>query len=1095
MREKRIPVIVSAFFVVIVALIGMTMTMRDCSGPTVTPIPVATVSSRYIAPADPQVVPIFYRMFGKWGGAHDWQTLHPEWGPIGAIHWTKWRIVNPSYGVYNWSQIDTELAAEWALTVTLTSGEVISKPSVIQVMHYTSGNSGVGSWPAEFYDETPTWVYDNAWDWSGDIVGGRKVGHHMTRWDGDSGAVIPAYESATWRNAYHTMVDALADRYRDDPRVAAVIITTGIDGENQGTKGVWLTNPTYGWTSIPGGLEYRWGGPGQFLDQCFINYRAEFPNKAIFTNNAPGGNAREARADYAATFDPGIGLKHAGMQPDLESWTGYGSRIGSWDMIREYSMTLPIFLETPFCVNEDLVPGALGWNYWAGLAGMHYHPDAIDCHPDFFSFVPSEQLLWFSSHLGVTIADTPSVWTVLRDREYELVSWGSDGESGKMGDHTFWLTRKDRPDGETVRLWKEDMPAGARNSIYARQARRTNQATGDYYMYFDIDDDYPHVGQIPLANGGDTSFTVKVIYVDQGTDNLVIEYTDYGGDPVYQFVTKGGTDAWVTHVFSITHGYFNNNVGAGTSDFRISCAADGDEIIHLVEVVGFGEGSDPPATSTPIASLTPSLTPTITDTPANSPTATATEDPIETWTPAPSPTVTDVPDETATFTPSPPAATPTRVPGSIDITIYEGGDGGCEDTHILGYSPYENTNLHTKSFLSISEVSYPARALLRFDISDIPEGSTINYAFLKLKTNDYEPYNYSEWVGNYRADVEWEADQATWHIWRTGDSWTEPGGRAGTDFSSAHEDTELVTDTETWYSWCATNMVQDWMTGDINGGVVIKQYDGFFKWFRFHSSNATDPANRPRLEVNYSVPATPTATATITPTATGTVTPGIPTSTPTPTMTATITPAYYPTVTPTDYCADTPTPLPGALRSEISNDTTISSWHTDQNICYSPYLFLHRDGLLAALVYVDLSAIDQYSTVSNAVFEFYVDRRTKVVDLSIELYEINTDWTDYETTWDISKTGKVWLTKGCNHVPKDREGIAAASLTLNASDAWFGTDLTALIQEWVDSPDTNYGLVIKGVSSNSVMYYISSSEASNDLKVPRLYTVYSTPTP
>jgi hypothetical protein len=47
--------------------------------------------------------------------------------------------------------------------------------------------------------------------------------------------------------------------------------------------------------------------------------------------------------------------------------------------------------------------------------------------------------------LGVTIQDTPSVWTVLRDYEYPLQSWGSGGVSGKMGDWSFWLLRRTWP--------------------------------------------------------------------------------------------------------------------------------------------------------------------------------------------------------------------------------------------------------------------------------------------------------------------------------------------------------------------------------------------------------------------------------------------------------------------------------------------------------------------------------------------------------------------------------------------------------------------------------------------------------------------------
>jgi len=97
----------------------------DAAAPSVSPTPLG-----YIPPSRPQVVPIIYRFF-DW--ANDWQTLHPEYGPIGSIHFTMWETVNPAQGVYDWTEVDNLLAKESKFSVTLQNGQVISKPVVIQI--------------------------------------------------------------------------------------------------------------------------------------------------------------------------------------------------------------------------------------------------------------------------------------------------------------------------------------------------------------------------------------------------------------------------------------------------------------------------------------------------------------------------------------------------------------------------------------------------------------------------------------------------------------------------------------------------------------------------------------------------------------------------------------------------------------------------------------------------------------------------------------------------------------------------------------------------------------------------------------------------
>ncbi len=552
------------------------------------PQPMTTPGAlRRIPPGDPQVVSILYRFF-DWG--NDWQKLNPEYGPVGAVHFHLWEDWNPTPDVYAWWVIDRQLYRERSLRVTLPDGSEIPKPVVVQIFPYISSASGWQN--AVFYDATPQWVYDlidaqNPGD-PRPVVNGRKVGYKLTGCN--TVAVLPMYDNPIWQEAYFDAVRALGARYNDDPQISSVVINTGLDGETQLIKDLRCN-----WQQLLD-IQVSYDMRAHFLEYVYRTmdvYREAFPDKAIFINNAPGGSAmRLATSEYAASLEPPVGLKHSGMWVDLNSHHGYGNFVGLWDMVNTYSMTLPIWLESAYGF------GSSELKYWSLIAGLHYHPDAMNLHPEYFPMIEPKVLRWVGEHLGRTLEDTPSVWTVLRDAEFPLQVWDSGAASGKMGDWTFWLYRRDLPGGQAPRVWREELPAAAQEHIYSRQTRRTDQAEGQRYMIFEIDAGYPYVGQPSVSATPDgVSYIVRVILLNHGQDTLSLQYRNDAGELVSQRIHKGPhlgpVDSWVEHQFALRDAYFANNLTAEGGDFRISCNNDGDEYVHLVQVSGVW-GEPPP---------------------------------------------------------------------------------------------------------------------------------------------------------------------------------------------------------------------------------------------------------------------------------------------------------------------------------------------------------------------------------------------------------------------------------------------------------------------------------------------------------------------
>lgn len=607
------------------------------------PAPPVVVNPAGFPEGEPTVAPILYRMMKNDG--EDFSITHSGIGPTGDGIWCYWGELNPGQGQYNWSKIDGPLAANAGQTVTLLDGTVIPKPLNLNIFYHTGGGSAATGW---FTDWTPDWLYPGTY-----VINGREAGYKVQ--SGGQWAAIPWYDKSVWRDAVGQMIRAVGERYGDNEQLQAVVIATGLDGETQLAKETTGGGATINWTNACFGPPETNAIPHYFrtraIPTIMASYRQAFPDKALFINAAPGGSdIRQDVGPIAASHSPKIGLKHSGLAVDMQGHTGYAGdgttrvtldtvstytgHFGSWDHIRIYSETLPIWLESAYGLYS------VEWGYWALIAGLHYHPDAIDLHENWFEMMPDDILYWVQGYLGKDYTNAPDTWTALRDTEYAKTESGDDYQSGHPGDWCYYLYRMDgKPGGNTVRLYKADLPTAAQNHIYGRQARRTDQANGQQYIYLNVDDRYPYAGQVPASEtNGKVYWDITLKFVNRGTDTLAVQYKNYAGEIVTQTIRKGASlgaaNTWVEQTLRITDGYLTNNLEG--ADFRIWSGNDGeDEIVHMVVAKGtWATGEEPTITPTPTASHTPQATTTATPI-TETPTATATEAPLPPVTLAP----------------------------------------------------------------------------------------------------------------------------------------------------------------------------------------------------------------------------------------------------------------------------------------------------------------------------------------------------------------------------------------------------------------------------------------------------------------------------
>lgn len=1082
------------------------------------------------------------------GGHYEYQG-QPELGALGG--WTEfhWSDLNPAKNVYDWTLTDQYIRDAQDMSVTLPDGSVIAKPIGIAVVTWTA-DTVAGAIGVNYI---PLWVASQ---------GG---GSTFTCSDPDgSGPCLPfctpRYANTVWQYWFDQFVVAMGQHYDGNPEfynLDWVAIATGVDEEVVERKNL-------------NGCTYYYGDSIQFTNwviHVFQTFNLAFPNTPHFIQGTQHNNhifAQQALG-YPSQMS---GVKCNGMEPDVSSAELHldGQLVGG---VTGFSEVYHEYIPTGY---EPKRGNGIEGSYWFFMESLATHPYMFDVQlRNLQDTHLAEQRTGFPildfvrNHLGKSIENTPDVWIMLRDTYRQDTSYtGSDGVLRTYGPHhgdaQFWLYRSDSAPGSHSFIMRAEslaeLPTPARSHVYAwMSTRRTDQATGNPYMSFDIEDRYPYAGQVPEAAGGQVSWQITVTLVNTGTDSLSLEYLDYYGNLVERSVTKGtalGTvNQWVDYSWNLDDAYFNNGLPGGM-DFRIDCNNDGNEFIHRLIVRADGP---PPPTPTPTRTRPPTstptqtLTPTRTGTPTNTPTGTITPPtltPTRTRTPTATLTPTSGPSRTPTNSPTPgPSFTPTGVPtlfpgGHVTVTLQQGvlGYQSTNDTYLTVYTP--GGDFSTQANMLVKNDSL-YECLLRFDLGSIPSGATIQQAQLRLYAYNRDKSNPLE-VQVYRLLRPWIDAQANWNNATAYTAWASPGANDTTSDREADPvTTQVLSDINTWYSFDITPLVREWVSdAGLNNGVVLRGVGSISLVYHFASANHPTLSTRPQLVVEYTASLTPTpatATPTATQTATASATPLVsPTRTatasgtlvispsPTPTASATTvlspTPSSTATMTPTATATASSTPAPsltptvgptlfpgghvtvtlqqGVLGYQGTNDTYMAAYTPAGSFSLQANIVVKNDSLYASLLRFALGSIPPGSTIQQAKLRLYVYNRSSSTAMAVGVYRLLRPWVDAQANWNNAATGFPWGAAGANDTVSDRSADAVVTQTVSGINTWYDFDITALVRVWVSDAGLNNGVVLRGNGGASVEYHFASANHPTLSQRPQLvieYTAPLTPTP
>lgn len=468
------------------------------------------------------------------------------------------------------------------------------------------------------------------------------------------------------------------------------------------------------------------------------------------------------------------------------------------------------------------------------------------------------------------------------------------------------------------------------------------------------------------------------------------------------------------------------------------------------------------ATATPTRTAVPPATATRTTAPA---TATATPTPTRTLAAA-----TATPTSTRTSAPASPTPTLSPVGTPVTVIFQQGTNGyaGVQDTCMSFWD--QTTNYHTKITLPI-HYSYNeiVASLIRFDLTSIPRHAQVESATLSLYAS-YRSIADDIVASIYRMRRPWIANQATWQIASTGQPWGGGGANDTTvDRDGTPLDQKILTRTGTWYDFNITGAVRDWVAQpSANYGLAIKGYINRSVQYDFVSSDYTNVSLRPKLTIVYRITAGPT-------------------------------PTLAPTATPTLTITPTPTPAGNIITRQYQHnawDTFINSASAYQNYGTAPNLAVRiaeTQSVMASLLQFNISDIPRNAVVTDARLDVYVYQRSNASYIFVQTHKMRAPWNVTQASWNNAYNGHPWQQPGAAGTA-DRDPVYSDRKAVQSVNMWYSFNVRDMVQEWVRSPEQNYGVMLCGTGETYTQYdFVSTDNTQYASQHPKLVVSYYIP--
>ncbi len=181
---------------------------------------------------------------------------------------------------------------------------------------------------------------------------------------------------------------------------------------------------------------------------------------------------------------------------------------------------------------------------------------------------------------GKQIYNSPDAWCALRSSTDAYIGWTYFPDSQNVVMHNWekYLFQRDiQPDGNTVETYSIDGDDYRLFNGLSYEAKQTDIATNNNYIYFDLDDRF--------LNGGNNAIMLKITYLDNFSGDWELQYNASDGELYKAHVFSNTNDNnWKTVSVTLSDAVFDNAQNGGM-DFRLFNGGNNDLSVRLVRVI------------------------------------------------------------------------------------------------------------------------------------------------------------------------------------------------------------------------------------------------------------------------------------------------------------------------------------------------------------------------------------------------------------------------------------------------------------------------------------------------------------------------------
>jgi len=197
-------------------------------------------------------------------------------------------------------------------------------------------------------------------------------------------------------------------------------------------------------------------------------------------------------------------------------------------------------------------------------------------------------------------------------------------------------------------------------------------------------------------------------------------------------------------------------------------------------------------------------------------------------------------------------------------------------------------------------------------------------------------------------------------------------------------------------------------------------------------------------------------------------------------------------LTSADYVYVTVNPLTADLTAVADTYISNASKEATKNFGGATGLIADGNPDKSTLVRWDLSNIPAGSVVHSATLSVNVSGTSGD---TYEIYEVLQNWAESQATWTKATSTTNWSTTGAQGTARGTTVLGTISAsTVGVRTVALGADGLAAVQRWVNTPSSNFGLILQDyANSTNDDLVISSRETATSSNRPRLILTYDPP--